>query len=518
MLERRLDAGSGRNQSACRSARAPFDSIRDWVAALDAHGLLVRVPEIDQDQFEATGLFFRMTDRYGMYGSPGLIFERVKTGGQWIDGPVLANMQGHWNTDSIAFGIEPEPMEHYRNYRAVKALMHEMLDANGGKYPQIPPIEVARAAAPCKEITLEGDEIDLTRFAFMQTNPQDDGRYINTASVFTSDPDMGPNYGTYRCALRGPRKLGFNPEPNQTGYKMMMAAKARGEKTAPIALVLGQDPIVWMISGTKVALRFGPAPVDELAIAGGFRGKPLEVVKCDTNDMLIPAHCEMVIEGEVPLTDDAMEPEGPFGEMFGYMGARKQTNFVINVKRVTHRPKPWLMNAFTGMQRGMLTAPQDALYESFLKRRVPNIVEFQTPQYCMGMVFMSIDKQEAGEAIAAGKSIAKSNPIAKVIIVVDKDVNILDPVAVMAAVGARWQPVPAAALIDNAFGLFTDPSQVVYEQTSKIVIDATRQLPEEGGRDEFPKSNRQHLDEGAPGVWELVDANYANIIDGWKQV
>jgi 3-polyprenyl-4-hydroxybenzoate decarboxylase len=136
----------------------------------------------------------------------------------------------------------------------------------------------------------------------------------------------------------------------------------------------------------------------------------------------------------------------------------------------------------------------------------------------MGMVFMSIDKQEPGEAIAAGKSIAKSNPIAKVIIVVDKDVNILDPIAVMAAVGARWQPVPAAALIDNAFGLFTDPSQVVYEQTSKIVIDATRQLPEEGGRDEFPKSNRQYLDEGAPGVWELVDANYADIIEGWKRV
>lgn len=299
---------------------------------------------------------------------------------------------------------------------------------------------------------------------------------------------------------------------------MMMAARARGEKTAPITLVLGQDPIVWMVSGTKVELRFGPKPVDELAIAGGIRGKALEVVRCDTNDMLIPAHCEMVIEGEVPLDEEAMEPEGPFGEMFGYMGPRKSENFVINVTRVTHRPNPWFMNAFTGMQRGMITSPQDAIYESFLKRRIPNLVEFQTPQYCMGVVFMSIDKQRAFEGLEAGKSVSKSNPIAKVVVVVDKDVNILDPVAVLAAVGARWQPYPASEIIEKAFGLFTDPSQVVYEQTSKIVIDATRQWPEEGGRDEFPLSNREHLDRGAPGVWDRVEAKYEKLLQSWKPV
>ncbi len=510
--------GSTAPRSTAAAPTAPFDSIRDWVAALDAHGLLLRIPEIDQDNFEATGLVFRMNDYYGPYRSPGLFFEKVKMGGEWYDGPVLGNMQMHWHTDSIAFGLDTQPLEYYDSYREVKDLMKEMLAANKGRYPEIPPVVVDRAQAPCKEVTLEGDAIDLTKFAFMQTNPQDDGRYVNTASIFTSDPKMGANYGTYRCALRGPRKLGFNPEPNQTGYKMMMNAKERGEKTAPITLVLGQDPIVWMVSGTKVALRFGPKPVDELAIAGGLRGKALEVVKSDTNDMLIPAHAEFVIEGEVPLDDAAMEPEGPFGEMFGYMGEKKDTNFIINVKRVTHRRNPWLMNAFTGMGRGMLTAPQDALYEVFLKRRVPNLVEFTTPQYAMGVVIMSIDKQEPFEAIKAGESISKSNPIAKVIIVVDADVNILDPVDVMAAVGARWQPYPAAKIIEKAFGLFTDPSQVVYEETSKIVIDATRQMPEEGGQEEFPISNRQYLTDGAPEVWDIVDAKFGDMLKNWKRV
>jgi len=498
--------------------KAPFDSIRDYMAAMEANGLLMRFPEIDQDQYEATGLFFRATDLYGMYGTPAMIFEKIKIDGQWVDGPVMANTQGHWNADSIAFGLTPEPREHYKNYRAVKAEMKKLLATNNGRYPEIAPNKVTRTDAPCKEVTLEGDDIDLTKFAFMQTNPADDGRYINSASVFTSDPKMGPNYGTYRCALRGPRHLGFNPEPNQTGYKMMMAAKERGEKTAKIALVLGQDPIVWMISGSRVAPRFGPKPVDELAVAGGLRGKALDVVECETNDMLVPAHCEMVIEGEVPLDDASMEPEGPFGEMFGYLGPKKASNFVINVTRVTHRKNPWLMNAFTGMQRGMLTAPMDALYEDFLKKRIPSLVEYQTPQYCMGVVFMSIDKTEPGEGLKSGKAIAKSNPIAKVVVVVDKDINILDPVEMLMAIGSRWQPYPAAEIIEEAFGLMTDPSQVEYQKTSKIVIDATIQLPGEGGQDEFPLRNRQHLEQGEPDIWEIIDAKFGEQLKSWKEV
>jgi UbiD family decarboxylase len=497
---------------------APFDSIRDYMAALEAHGLLMRFPEIDQDNYEATGIVFRGSDMFGMYGAPAYLFERVKIGGKWYEGPVIANTQGHWNTDSIGFGMEPEPREHYKNYQAVKDKMAGILEANGGKYPEIAPNVVEREAAPCKQVTLEGDDIDLTSFAFMQTNPSDDGRYVNSASVFTSDPEMGNNYGTYRCALRGPRYLALNPEPNQTGYKMIMAARERGEKTMPITLVLGQDPVVWMISGSRVAPRFGPKPVDELAVAGGFRGKALDVVKCDTNDMLVPAHCEMVIEGEVPLDEASMRPEGPFGEMFGYLGPRKETNFIINVTRVTHRHNPWLMNAFTGMQRGMFTAPMDALYENFLKRRIPNIVAYQTPQYCMGVVFMSINKQEAGEGLKSGLAIAKSNPIAKVIVVVDDDINILDPISMLFAIGSRWQPSPAAEILEEAFGLMTDPSQVEYQKTSKIVIDATRQIPGEGGQEVFPKTNRALLEEGSPDVWTIVDNKFGEQLKAWKEV
>ena len=109
---------------------------------------------------------------------------------------------------------------------------------------------------------------------------------------------MGVNYGTYRCQLRGPRLIGVKPEPNQTGWKHLMAAKERGEKSAKVSIILGQDPYVWIVSGSRVVNRvLNTDPIDELAVAGGLRGKALEVVRSETNDMFIPAHTEMVIEG-----------------------------------------------------------------------------------------------------------------------------------------------------------------------------------------------------------------------------
>jgi len=354
--------------------QAPFDSFRDWIAALDAHGLLMRFDRIDQDQYQIPALFFKATDMYTMYGAPCMLFEEVKIDGQWVKGPVIINAQGHWNTDAIAWNLPIVPGDHYTNYRTALEYLQGMLAENDGLYPEIPPVEVSRDKAPCKEIVLTGDEIDLTKFAFVKTNPADGGRYVNTGSHFMVDPELGPNFGTYRCQIKGPRKLGINPEHNQTGYKMLMAAKERGEKSMTYSIVLGQDPVVWMLSGTRIAPRgFGdkPKPADELAIAGGMRGKPIEIVKSELTDIMIPAHAEFVIEGEVPLDESTYEPEGPFGEMFGYLGPIKENNFVMHVKKITHRKDPWIMNAMTGMQRGMLTAPMDAMYSVLLKKMVP---------------------------------------------------------------------------------------------------------------------------------------------------
>ena len=501
--------------------QAPFDSFRDWIAALDANGLLLRFKRIDQDKYQIPALFFRATDRFTMYGAPAMLFEEVKIDGKWVKGPVVINAQGHWNTDALIWGLPVTPDDHYATYRTARSYLQDVLIRNNGAFPQIPPVEIARDKAPVKEVVLNGDDIDITRFAFVKTNPADGGRYVNTGSHFMVDPELGSNFGTYRCQIRGPRELGINPEPNQTGYKMLMAARARGEKTMKYSIVLGQDPVVWMLSGTRLAPRgFGPKPLpaDELAIAGGMRGKAVEVVKSENTDIRIPAHAEMVIEGTIHLEESTMEPEGPFGEMFGYLGPLKPKNFVMTIDTITHRKDPWIMNAMTGMQRGMVTAPMDAMYSISLKDQVPEFVEYTNPQDTMGIVVMSIDKTGPGQGLKGGMAIAQRNPIAKVVIVVDKDVNVLDRTEVMFAVGSRWQPYPASAIIEKTLGLQTDPSQVEYARTSKIVIDATRQLPGEGGKADFPRTNRELLSEGAPNAFAEVDELFREALSNWKQV
>jgi UbiD family decarboxylase len=434
---------------------------------------------------------------------------------------VLINTQGHWNSDAIIWNLPVVPGDHYATYRGAIAYIEKVFADNDGKLPEIAPVELDRRKAPVKEVVVKGDDIDITQYAFVKTNPADAGRYVNSGSHFMVDPELGANFGTYRCQIKGPRKLGINPEPNQTGYKMLMAARDRGETSMSYSIVLGQDPVVWMLSGTRLAPRgFGktPKPADELAIAGGLRGKAVEVVKSENTNIMVPAHAEMVIEGTVDLREATMEPEGPFGEMFGYLGPVKEKNFVMTIDTITHRKQPWIMNAMTGMQRGYVTAPMDAAYSVSLRKMIPRFVAYTNPQDTMGIVVLSIDKTGPGQGLKSGLAIAKRNPIAKVVIVVDKDINIYDRTDVMFAIGSRWQPHPASEILEETFGLMTDPSQVKYARTSKIVIDATRQLPGEGGKANFAKTNRELLKAGAPDAFTRVKQAFAEALENWKRV
>jgi 4-hydroxy-3-polyprenylbenzoate decarboxylase len=522
----RSAASSGADHGACvdeserarriaAAPKAPFDSIRDYMAALDAYGLLLRIPEIDQDEYQMTALMFRATDEYGFFESPAFIYDKVKIDGEWINGPVIGNFQGHVNTDCIAFGLEPDPNDIKVSYRRAKAHMNKLLDAtDDGRWPQIAPVELARAAAPCKEITVTGDDIDLNKFAFVKTNPADAGRYVNTGSVFTSDPELGNNFGTYRCEITGPRTLRINSEKNHAGYKMLMAARERGEKVGHVSIAVGQDPIIWLLSGAPLARQRGDGAVDELAIAGGMRGKALEVVRSDTNEMLVPAHAEMIIEGEVPL-DEPLQTEGPFGEMFGYLGPQKQAVFWMNVTRITHRRDPWLMNSFTGMQRGYTTSTVEVLYERIMRRSVPNLIDFHYPQDMMGVSFVSINKTAPGQGLEVGRTVATRVGICKVVVVVDADMDVLDRTQMLFTMGSRWQPDPATEIISEGRGNITDPSSIVQGETSKIVIDATMQWPEEGGPENYAKRNRVLLEELAPDALAQVNASFGEALKNW---
>ena len=496
----------------------PFVNMRDYIAALDKAGLVVRIPRIDQDEYEAAALFYRMRDEHGMRGAPTLIFDEVRIDGRWIKGPLLVNESGHLDAECMAFGLAPVsewPLTKvpYNSYRKARGHVEKMLADNGGEYPLIGPTETTAADARCKEVILRGDDIDLTRFACIKCNPGDAGRYINTSIVFTRDPTYGVNIGTYRCHLRGPREIALNSEPGQTGYRHLMAARDRGEKIARVSIALTCDPYVWMVAGSKMAYS-SKGFADELSIAGGLAGRPLKVVRSETNDFMVPAHAEMIIEGEVPLDD--LRPEGPYGEMVGYQGKRKEKVFWVRVTAVTHRRKPWLMNNFTGAQAGSLMAASHARSFLRLKQAQPTVVDYFDDTRAVGLTCISIRKDKPGRGMEVAQHVAKANFFSKIVVVVDADVDVTDQEQVLAAMGARWQPFGSTEVYESQPALPLDPSTEKMGRGSKIAIDATRKWPEENGPSVFPEMNRSLLEKGAPEAFSRVDRQWGELVRNWR--
>jgi 4-hydroxy-3-polyprenylbenzoate decarboxylase len=487
---------------------APFDSLRDYIQAADQHGLVQRFDAIDQDAYEGTALMYRLVDRYGKDRAPVVMFERVKIGGRWIDGPIIANQARHVDLEALLFGLEPVPNDSPATFAKARVHLDALLEKAGGQYPTIEPTEIPRADAPCKQVTLTGDEIDITTWPFFQNNPGDSGRYINSTSVFTSDPEMGLNIGTYRCELKGPRHISVGTGEGQTGWRMLMAAKKRGEKTAPIALVLGMDPMLWLVSGTRIPEPRGAKSIDELATAGGLRGKPLEIVKCDTNDLRVPAFAEMVIEGEVRL--ESFESNGPYGEGYGYIGAARNA-FTMHVTRITHRRNPWFVNNFTGVTESVSEMPLAALTVAAFRQFMPEITDFRFQD---NVTFFSIRKTRPGQALEIGKRVTKLIPAFKTVMMVDDDVDLWNPADLFMAFATRWQPYPASHIFEDLPTLRLEPSAPVLARSAKIVIDATRQWPEEGGPQTYPAYSRQVLEKHAPDIFDQVDAKWGTVISG----
>lgn len=485
-----------------------FDSVRDYVSALDARGRLLRIDAMDQDQYEASAFGYRLIERFGPEFGPAFLIERVRLGGRWFDGPVIGNLYGRWIDEAVLFGVDPITDDVREMYHAVMDALGRRLDA-GGNWRRIPPVEVADPrSAPCKEVIVTGEAVDLERFAWLKNNPSDAGRYVNMGAVFIQDPKIGRNVGTYRCQVKGPRRMGVNANPNQHGGRILAAMRERGDKTAQVAVAVGVDPLTFCASSTKMANYLE----DELEFAGGLRGKPLEVVKCEHSDIRVPAHTEIVIEGEVPLTE--FEEEGPYGEMYGYLGPKKPANFFMNITAITHRKNPWVLNSFTGLTADMPKAPQVASNFFRYKRLIPSLTAIGSPGSAHGVILAAIRKRFPGEGMSAGQYVAADPALNKVVIVVDDDVDIFDPAAVLNALSSRWQP-SASVLLPRTQMMMPDPSRAIRGLSSKMIIDATRQWPGEGGPANWAPANRDLLIKGAPGAFELVDQRWAEYLKDW---
>jgi 4-hydroxy-3-polyprenylbenzoate decarboxylase len=302
-----------------------------------------------------------------------------------------------------------------------------------------------------------------------------------------------------------------NFEAGQTGIKMVNAAKARGETRIPVALVLGQDPVTWLVSSSRIPDRLrNPQPIDELAVAGGLRGKAIDVVRTEDGEFLVPAHAEIVIEGTVDIIN--LEPEGPYHEMYGYMGIAKEQNYVLTVESMSHREQPWVMNSFTGVIAEYLTSAQNAAVVYQLRKSHAEVVDYESPHDAQGLVYLSIRKTAPRQALEIAKPLAMFNPLARVTIVVDDDIDVMDSAAVRFAVGSRWQPALATQIFDKRVAFPLDPAAPDRKTTSKVIIDATRQWPEEGGPPFYQELNRAVFERAAPDAIARVTARWPEVL------
>ncbi len=489
------------NEQQAQPLSGPFDSMRDYVAALEARGRLVRIAAMDADRYEPTGFAYRLIEKRGFHTAPAFLIERLKINGEWLDGPVLGNAFPGWDAEALAFGADCPPGEQRVARAAGIAALEALLD-DELNWPVLAPETVPAAAAPCKEHVLEGAAVDLERFAWLRTNPGDAGRYITAGSVFMEDPELGRNVATYRCQVKGPRRIGINTERGQHGWQFIRQAREAGRTHIPAAVVIGADPITFAMGTSKIT----SLGEDELCVAGGLRGRPVQLVKCQTSDVRVPAHAEIVIEGRIPVAET--EPEGPYGEVYGYMGLRKPENFFMEVTAVTYRDRPLIVNAFAGITKLTLMLPQTVTNRLRYREQIPGLVDIYRPVETTGVTLLSIRKERPGDGLAAGRVIAAQDIFAKAVIVVDEDLDIHDFTQVFHALGTRWQPHPASELIESTKGFPLDPSQPQRWVTSKMIIDATRQLPEEGGPERWPAVSRRLIEELSPETFGLVDSRW----------
>ncbi len=475
----------------------PFVSLRDYLAALDDAGLLLRIPEFDQDAYESTAFAYRLIERRGYNQAPAFRFDRVKIDGVWVDGPVIGGAYSPWLGEALCFGITG-----YSSPQAAYAATHEKVLAlrNTQGYPHIAPREIGADEAPVKQVRIAGDDVDLTRFPFIQTNPADAGRYINSGCLLLQDPELGAKISVYRCQLQGPRRISINPEPGQGGWRFLQAMKLRGDRVARVVLVLGVDPITYGVAGSAVAV----GEQTELGVAGGLMGQAIPVVRAETSDVVLPANAEMAIEGEIPL--DAMVPEGPFAEFYGVMGEAKSENFFMDVTAVTHRTDPWFLNSYSGIMRNAIAVPREATLVAKYRDRIPGLEAIHVPQQAAGVHIISIDKQTSGQGMAAGQIYAEGEMLAKVVVVVDREISPYRLDEVWQALGARWQPYPAATIIRQAPGILLDPSLRDPPETSKIIIDATPQLPDEQGPAVIPGNSKRLFQDALPDALAKIDS------------
>ncbi len=484
-----------------------YKDLRDFLDLLEKRGLLKRITHAIDPNLEMT----EIADRTLRAGGPALLFENPVGS----DIPVLANLFG--TPERVALGMGAENVEALREVGKLLAFLKEPEPPKGLKdaWSKMPifkqvlnmgPKEVSRA--PCQEIKLEGDQVDLTKLPIQTCWPGDAAPLVTWPLVVTRGTQRErQNLGIYRMQLIGKNKLIMRWLSHRGGALDFRDWQIEHPgQPFPVSVALGADPATILGAVTPV-----PDTLSEYAFAGLLRGDKTEVVKCIGNDLQVPASAEFILEGHIAPGE--MADEGPFGDHTGYYN--EVDSFpVFTVDRITHRKNPIYHSTYTGRppdEPAVLGVALNEVFIPILQKQFPEIVDFYLPpegcSYRLAVVTMK--KQYPGHAkrVMMGVwSFLRQFMYTKFVIVTDDDVNARDWNDVIWAITTRMDPARDTTLVENTPIDYLDFASPVSGLGSKMGMDATHKWPGETNREWGTAiAMDQTVKDKIDGIWDELN-------------
>ncbi|MBI4186593.1 MAG: UbiD family decarboxylase [Chloroflexi bacterium] len=438
----------------------PYKDLREFMALLEKKGLLTRVKAEVDPAWEINGV----TRKLQLAGGPTVLFEKVK--GHKV--PVICGVIATPRHLALALDMDTED-ERQITEEWVKRIDHP-----------IPPRLVK--TGPCKENVLTGDKADLNAvFPPIIWHKGDGGPFIGTLGLqVTRDPETGcQNTGIYRMGVKTKNETGLLITPFQHGGQHVVKwGRMHPGKPMPVAVAIGTEPCYLLAAGAK----FHHPPAED-AYVGALRKEPLELVKCETCDLEVPATSEIILEGEV--YPDELKPDGPFGEYTGFLGAAQNFN-VFHLKAITHRNNHIFQGTREGAPKGKgwvesgliwIKGEEYHLYKEL--KKVNGVVDVCIPMWCSGYhAIVSLRTMKQGHPFQIMQKVWADDTVGTIIrhiIVVDEGVDVRNPQEVEWAVANLVQGDRDIIVIPRCPDEVLD-SSLPYSKRylgAKVGIDAT---------------------------------------------
>ncbi|HTA68227.1 MAG TPA: menaquinone biosynthesis decarboxylase [Bryobacteraceae bacterium] len=466
-----------------------YSDLREFIAALEKNKELRRIPFEVDPYLEIT----EFADRAVKHGGPALLFEKPK--GSRV--PVLINSFASARKMEIALQVDSVEevagrISGYLEMRMPEGLIGKLkmlpkLAEMGSFFPKIV------SSGPCKDV-IRRDNISLAEYPILHCWPADGGRFITLPMVFSKNPDTGKrNCGCYRLQVYDERTTGMHWQTHKQGAEHYRRLVKEGKQARmDVAVALGADPATMYSAILPL-----PPDLDEMMIAGFLRGKPVEMVKCETSDLEVPANSEIVLEGYVELGE--LRREGPFGDHTGFYSLEDDYP-VFHITCITQRKHPIYVTTIVGpppMEDFYMGKAIERIFLPLMRLQLPEIRDISMPAEGIfhNLILVSIRKSyplHARKVMHAIWGLGQAM-FSKCIVVVDEDVDVQDTREVAWKALNNIDPERDVQFVLGPVDSL-DHSSRLPNYGSKMGIDATRKWKEEGFNRPWPDVIRMSAD------------------------